>query len=187
MLKRMIRGKSSHHGFSLIELMVVVTLVGVLAAVAFPAFGTWIQDTKTRTVAEAIQNGVRLAQSEAVRRGRRVQFFLTDSVPDAGVATSTSGRNWGIQSMSLTNAAAVEEFIQGATLRGDGGSVTVLATSAVITFNSIGRVILPATPTSYQITNANGSRRLNVTVSLAGGIRMCDPDKTRSSSSPDGC
>ena len=37
-------------GFSLIELMVVVAILGITAALVAPSFAEWIADTKTRSV-----------------------------------------------------------------------------------------------------------------------------------------
>ncbi|MDZ4212040.1 MAG: prepilin-type N-terminal cleavage/methylation domain-containing protein, partial [Methylotenera sp.] len=63
---------SKNLGFSLIELMVAVSVLGITLAYAMPSFSTWIQDSKTRTIAESLQNGIRIAQVEAVNKGRQV-------------------------------------------------------------------------------------------------------------------
>lgn len=92
-----------------------------------------------------------------------------------------------IKSMTLANKTTEDEFIQGAAMAGLSGSVVVTASNAGIRFNSIGRLDTPAADVTYEIRNANGKRRLNVTVSLAGKVRMCDYDKTLSATHPDGC
>lgn len=174
-------------GVTLVELMVTVSVIGLLAATAVPQFSQWIQDTKTRTVGEALQNGIRLAQAEAVRRGRQVNFSLTNDAPSIDSVASATGKNWVIRAMSLTSANTFEEFVQGATFAGDNQSVAVTATSSSIQFNSVGRVVQPASVVNYTITNSAGSgRRLNVMVTTGGKIRMCDPDKSISTSA-DGC
>lgn len=174
------------HGFGLIELMITVAIIGIMSSMAIPAFSEWVADTKTRTMAEVFQNNIRLAQTEALRRGRQVQFFLTTAAPAMNVATATNGKNWGIQSMTLTNKNTAEEFIQGGNLSAGNSSITVNASSAVIQFNSIGRVSNVNQPITIQLTNSKGDRKMNITVSLAGGVRMCDPEKSRASYA-DGC
>lgn len=178
--------RSLAKGFSLVELMITIALFGVLVALGVSSFQTWVQDTQTRSVAEVLQNGVRLAQTEAVRRGRNVTFLLTNAPPALGVADSATGKNWVVQTMTFVDATVPEEFVQGATLPGTD-NVATTASSASIRFNSIGRLASPANPVVYQVQNPKGSRRLNVTVSISGKVRMCDPDKTLSTSSPDGC
>lgn len=173
-------------GFTLIELMVAVVVVGVLATTAMPAFTGWVQDAKTRTLAEALQNGIRLAQTEAVRRGLQVEFFLTDADPALNAVASTTGRNWGIRSITPSNPTAPLDFVQGANLITQGATVVVSATNAAIRFNPIGRLNNVANAVQYDLTNPKGSRRLRVNVSVSGSVRMCDPDKTRATS-PDGC
>lgn len=178
--------KPSMHGFGLIELMITVAIIGIMSSMAIPAFSEWVADTKTRTMAEVFQNNIRLAQTEALRRGRQVQFFLTTATPALSVAAAANGKNWGIQSMTLTNKDTAEEFIQGGNLSAGNSSITVSASSAVIQFNSIGRVSNVNQPVTIQLTNSKGDRKMNITVSLAGGVRMCDPEKSRASYA-DGC
>lgn len=173
-------------GFSLIELMIAVAILGIMSSMAIPSFNEWVADTKTRTMAEVFQNNIRLAQTEALRRGRQVQFFLTSATPALGASESTNGKNWGIQSMSLTNTGTKDEFIQGGSMAASNPYITVSASSAVIQFNSIGRVSNVSQPITIQLTNSKGDRKMNITVTLAGGVRMCDPDKSRASYA-DGC
>ena len=63
-------------GFSLIEMMIAVVIVGLLLMAGVPAYTTWIQNLQIRTGAEAILNGMQLARAEAVRRNTNVRFVL---------------------------------------------------------------------------------------------------------------
>ncbi len=64
-------------GFSLLELMVVVAIIALLAVLAIPNFLEWMQNSKTRTVADSMQNGLRFAQEEAIRTIRVTTFVPT--------------------------------------------------------------------------------------------------------------
>lgn len=172
-------------GFSLIELMVAITVFGLIAAYAIPSFSSWIQDTKTRTITESLQNGIRLAQTEAVNKGRQVAFFVTNVQPSSAAAATTTGSNWGIRVVVPTQADT-DGYLQGALLNGEGGSVLVTADVAEIRFNSIGRLVNSAASVNYNITNTKGTRPLRVVVSSAGSVRMCDPAKSIAAAA-DGC
>jgi len=173
-------------GFSLIELMVGIAVLGIVAVLAMPTFSAWIQNSKTRTVAESLQNGIRAAQAEAVSTGRQVVFFVTDVQPSLGAAATLVGTNWGIRSVTIGDPNTPERYIQGAVLAGQGGAVVVTTSSAEIRFNSIGRLTNSPSRVIYNVTNAKGSRRLDVIVSSSGSVRMCDPDKSIATAA-DGC
>lgn len=172
-------------GFSLIELMVAMVVLGIIMLYAIPGFGTWIQDSKTRTMADSLQNGIRLAQAEAVNKSRQVAFFVTNVAPSAAAAATLIGSNWGVRVVNPTQADA-DGYIQGAVLAGEGGDVVVTASVAEIRFNSIGRLTNSASVVTYNITNTKGARSLRVVVSSSGSIRMCDPSKSIATA-PDGC
>ncbi|MDI1298856.1 GspH/FimT family pseudopilin [Methylotenera sp.] len=172
-------------GFTLIELMVAVTVFGLIAAFAIPSFNTWIQDSKTRTIAESLQNGIRLAQTEAVNKGRQVAFFVTNVQPSAVSVATSPGSNWGIRVVVPTQADA-NGYLQGAVLNGEGGSVVVNADVAEIRFNSIGRLVNSASLVNFNVSNAKGTRPLRVVVTSAGSVRMCDPAKIIATAA-DGC
>jgi type IV fimbrial biogenesis protein FimT len=172
-------------GFTLIELMVAVSVIGIVMAFSLPSFSTWIQDSKTRTIAESLQNGIRIAQVEAVNKGRQVAFFVTTAQPSSSAAASTTGSNWGVRVVVPTQADA-DGYIQGAVLNGEGGSVVVTASAAEIRFNSIGRLTNSTSLVTYDIANPKGERSLRVVVSSSGSVRMCDPSKSIATA-PDGC
>jgi type IV fimbrial biogenesis protein FimT len=189
----------SHRGFSLIELMVTLTVLGILLAAAVPAFGTWTANARVRSVAESIQNGLRLAQTEAVRRNRQTVFALTNATPASGAAPTANGSNWFIQSLPLVAGDPGAEFVQGGTFAKQSG-VTITG-AALMCFNSTGRQVTNAAtglgatctapasvtaPSIFDVARTGSDRPMRVQISLGGQIRMCDPAKSISSQ-PDGC
>ena len=77
------RGRDPGRGFTLIELLTTLSVLAVLIQLSLPSFTIWISNTRVRTVADTLQNGVRLAQAEAVRRNRQVVLSFTNGTPVA--------------------------------------------------------------------------------------------------------
>ncbi|WP_310387700.1 Tfp pilus assembly protein FimT/FimU [Roseateles sp.] len=191
-------------GFSLIELLVAVTLMTILLSLAMPAFTGWIRNAKVRSVAESLQNGVRLAQTEAVRRFRPMVFFLTDQKTCTGATTAAdAGAFWAIRTIPLA-AGEVSEAVKCGVLADVAGGVQ-LAGPTAICFNANGRQAAIAAPgvggpactlaaagiNRYGITNPNVDAKvdhpLQVQVTLGGSVRLCDPARSYSATTPDGC
>ena len=80
-------------GFSLIELIVGMAILGILMSLGIPAFSDWMRNARVRTTAESALNGLQLARAEAVRRNTTVGFYLVDTTTGA-CALSTAGPNW---------------------------------------------------------------------------------------------
>jgi type IV fimbrial biogenesis protein FimT len=186
-------------GFSLVELLVTLTLLGVLMALAVPAFGTWIANSNVRSAAESIQNALRLAQTEAVRRNRQTVFGLTNEDPSAtGLTLSIDGSNWFVQTLPITTEES-GEFVQGGTFAKKKG--VKVTGAALICFNSMGRQASnratglgaecnPAAtlkaPTEINVSLPHSDHPLRIEVSLGGQIRLCDTAKDIATQ-PDGC
>ncbi len=78
-------------GFSLVELVVVLALSAVLAAAAVPSLGQAVQDARERRLQQQLLGDLRLAQSEARRRGQAVTVAPLPLLCDPPTA---SGNNW---------------------------------------------------------------------------------------------
>ena len=163
-------------GFTLIELMVTITILGILVMLALPSYSQWISNTQVRNQAESIQNGLRVAQREAAARNGSVSFILTNASPPTCSSTAeVSGVNWAVCSGSV--------LIQQST--GKSGSATAKVTSGFssVGFDGLGRTNL-GTSSTVKVTStrgdcekadADGIRCLNVQLTTGGKVRLCDP------------
>lgn len=164
----------SIEGFSLIELMVSITIVALFVLLAMPTFSAWLMNTKIRTAAESISNGLLVARNEAVRRNANVQFVLG------------SGSSWSVSCQAVAPACPDLTPIQSrSTGDGSDSTITVAANNGTtIVFNSFGLMIAPVVAVgdivSFDVDgpNTTESRELRVMIRSGGSIRMCDPQVT---------
>ncbi|XHS80062.1 Tfp pilus assembly protein FimT/FimU [Burkholderiaceae bacterium UC74_6] len=191
-------------GFTLIELMVTLAIASVLAAVAMPAFRTWIANAKVRAATESVASQVRLAQAEAVKRYRRVVLYraaASSSCPGTIPTYSANGSAWIIKTIPLYTGDT-EEVVQCGNLSDSTTDVTVtpgvacfgtngwpIALASGVTGAGVACTVSTSGTVTFSATSSTsaGDRPLQITVGLAGAVRMCDPSKTYSASNPDGC
>lgn len=195
-------------GFTLIELMVTITMIGILLALGVPTIGTWAADSRVRGAAENLVNGMRLAQATAIGMNRITLFGFTSATPAVNAAVTAGGTNWFIQSLSMNgNTVTTPTLVQSSTMAtGYGVSIAGTGASAsvgLICFNSFGQqATLSAasvglsvgcgglggnTPTTFLISNSKAVRSFKVLVYPSGQIFMCDALKVQSNTNPDGC
>lgn len=61
-------------GFTIVELMIVITIMGIVAALAIPSFGNTIKNHQMRSTADNYYAAIRYARAEAVRTGRSISI-----------------------------------------------------------------------------------------------------------------
>lgn len=82
-------------GFTIIETMVVVAILGVLAALAAPSFHSLIERWRVRQTADQLASSLTLARSEAIRRGGGVVLHrIAPTAPDCP-ADDSGAKQWG--------------------------------------------------------------------------------------------
>jgi type IV fimbrial biogenesis protein FimT len=64
-------------GFSLVELMVVVTVIAVLMALVAPSYQKMIERNRLKEATQGFKSDVQLARMEAIKRSRNTSFHRT--------------------------------------------------------------------------------------------------------------
>ena len=85
------------HGFTLLELMVVLAIVAILTMLAAPSFTRLIQSITMSSAVNTFLADMRYARSESIRRGGGVVMCRSDD-PEAANANCGSGSTTGWES-----------------------------------------------------------------------------------------
>ena len=167
-------------GFTVIEMAIGLTIVALLTMLGLPSFTTFLRNSEIRSTTESIANGLRVAQSEAVRRNTLVSFTL---------AGGTSP-GWTVKQVSDN------KVVQAYSQQEGGVHVSVASQPAAansVAFNRLGRVVPVAvgTNTIQQLTVSSSittdARTLRIYVDGLHGIRTCDPSPLLAASDPRAC
>ncbi|MDQ8021759.1 MAG: GspH/FimT family protein [Moraxellaceae bacterium] len=167
-------------GFSLIELMVTVTVLALLLAAAVPNFREYLTNNKVRTVAGEMRDGLQHARMEAIRHNESVTFCM-------GTGSAT-GTGWEVHLGSDCTGTSLRRR---PTSSSEASHVTLSPTSLTVTFNGSGRraSVAPGTTlttldVSWSGTCGDDCVAMRVEVSAGGMIRSCSQNV---SSGPQAC
>jgi len=185
----MLKAQGPQRGFNLIEILVTLTVLGVLIALGAPSLAEFLQNQQIRAATEAIVNAMQVARGEAIRRNLAVQVVLEPPTAGWTICESTVAP---CDSTTLTTDATL--VIQSRSPEENTGNARVtpvaadLATpAAAVTFSPLGSVVTNSngSPTLARVDVINSRdaciadsgpmRCLRVVVSGGGSIRMCDP------------
>src|SRR6201984_2999318 len=145
--------------FTLVELMVAITVLALLLVLAAPSFTNASLPSKLRSVANSLVGAAQLARSEAIKRDAVVTLCVS-----ADGATCGAG-NWSQGWIVTTGAGAPLQSVQAAPT---GFRVTPAGGAAALTFQPSGVGATPATFTVCRSTPTVGSQERSVSISAIG-------------------
>lgn len=158
------------HGWTLIEALVVTAVLGVLAALAVPAWRQLVDHTRLRGVTELQVATLRLTMSESIKRGRPVSVTYREALPGGdwcfGLSVDTAC-DCRVASQCLVDG--VERVSWGRDHPGIGLAVGLVGKR--FSFQPRRGTV---TAGHVQFTGPHG-KSLRVVVSGLGRIRTCSP------------
>ena len=90
--RRITRSRSARaHGFSLVELMVTVAVIGIVAGIGYPSFQELLAAQRVRAASSALYDSLLIARSEALKRNVATQFVSANLT--AGWTINAAGQN----------------------------------------------------------------------------------------------
>lgn len=176
------------------ELLTVVSILGILLAVAMPNMSIWMSNQRVRTEAQTLLAGMQLARSEAILNNTRVLFRLEGTAGGWVVRRATTGCTFTppnpddrlVQRHPASAAsspitvdsfadAGAETAAAGATdfVFGPGGMQSCAGQFGINQFRALG----------VSTTGATDLRR--IVTSGAGRALLCDPDPSERLSTAD--
>lgn len=147
--------KSTNYGFTLIELMVTLSVASILLSVAVPSYRSFVQDTLLITQSNSFYSALALAKGEAIKRNALVRLC-----PSTTGTSCVDGGIWSngwiifVDSNSNRTVDAAEQILQ-VTPAFTGGNTIIATNSGMITFRQDG--FSPGSAGTYSVCDARGS------------------------------
>jgi type IV fimbrial biogenesis protein FimT len=137
------------HGFTMIELLVTMSLVGILAMVAVPSLITFVQNQRIATATNSLVLGLNYARSEAIKRDVPNGITICASLDQQ----NCNGASWS-QGWMVADVFNVSGPLQAAPTIGTNDTISEAAGQLQVVFMSNGMATAAA---SFTVCDSRGA------------------------------
>jgi prepilin-type N-terminal cleavage/methylation domain-containing protein len=168
--------RKGDRGFTILELLVIILMLGILSAIAAPSWLAFINRQRVRTVNDRVFQSLRLAQSEAKRTKSDVTVTFSDPSVDPPTVTFTPPVATGGSTQTLNAGGEIKPGqVQ---LAVAVGNPPITPTQRSLTFKYDGAFDPNSPPTlPFRVTvssTGGGPKQCVIVDTLIGGMRTAE-------------
>lgn len=144
-------------GFTLVEVLLAVGIIGIMTAIATPMFLSYYQGAQVRVAAEQVTTFLNQGRQLAITQNGPVCVHITQTAMHYHLGTCAAGATWIGPGTDATGNFPVP------------AGITLSPIDANVSFNYLGGTTAAATLT---ITHTSSARMANVVVALSGRVSI---------------
>ncbi len=169
-MPRIVHGpeRAGHHGFTLVELMVTLAVLGIVAMVAVPGMQALVNSNRLTGMAGELTAALQLARSEAIRRNAPVT--VCSSTDGTTCASTTAWDRWIV--IGPDNAAGTVDVIRDSAV---AGTMEISGPDDPIQFNPSGLTNGAVTLTVCLPTTNPAQNQRAINVLISGSVTNTTP------------